>query len=169
MTSIDEIRPGYIGYVKSSGTMAKLIRFGEGLSGKAQVNHAIIFGDNAKVIQAEMKGVTYDVKYEDILAHEICYVVRPPLFVDLRKVVDFGEFYVGCEYGTMTDVAIGIDMVTAQWVPSFRGARKDSIICSALVEQALRFGGYLHHWVDVYSPTPQQSKDVLLSNGGTLL
>ena len=163
------IQPGYVGYCKSPGLMAKLIRFGEGLSGKGEVNHMVIFGDHGKVILAEMKGVTYDATYEEILSHDTCYVVRPPGFVDLRRVVDFGEFYVGTEYGLGTDIGIGIDMCTKQWVPAVRGARKDSIICSALGSEALRFGGWLHHWVSIYTVTPQQSKDALLADGGVVV
>jgi hypothetical protein len=101
-----------------------------------------------------------------MLAHETCYIVRPPKFVDLRKVVEFGEFYVGTEYGLGTDIGIGIDMCTAQWVPAVRGARKDSIICSALGAEALRFGGWLHHWVSIYTVTPQQALDAILADGG---
>lgn len=165
-----DIRPGYVGYVKSSGLMGKLIRTGETLSGgHGDVNHMVIFGDGGKVIQAEMKGVTYDATYEEILSHDVCHVVRPPGFVDLRKVVDFGEFYVGCEYGLWTDVGIGIDMVTWQWVPAVRGARKDSIICSALGSEALRFGGWLHHWVSIYTVTPQQSLDAIIADGGVVI
>ncbi len=170
MALIDQIQPGYVGYLKTSGAMGKLIRFGEGLSGKSEVNHMVIFGDDHKVIQAEMKGVTYDATWEDTLARATAsFVVAPPGYVDLRKVVQFGEFYVGTEYGLGTDVGIGIDMVTWNWVPSVRGVRVDSIICSALGSEALRYGGWLHHWTDIYTVTPPQSKDALLADGGRLL
>lgn len=163
------IEPGFVGFTRSDDFMGKLIRLGESLTSHADVNHMFIVGDHGKVIQAQMKGVTYDASLDQMLAHQTCYVLRPPGFVDLRKVVDFGEFYVNTAYGLGTDVAIGIDMLTSNWVPAFRGARKDSIICSALGMQALRFGGWLHHFVDVYSCTPQQVKDALLSDGAVLV
>jgi hypothetical protein len=167
---LSDIKPGYVGYVRSSGTMGKLIRFGEAISsGRGDVNHMVIFGNDGKVIQAEMKGVTYDATYQDVLDHDICYVIKPPKQVNLKKVVEFGEFYVGTEYGLWTDIGIGIDMVTWNWVPSFRGARKDSIICSALGSEALRFGGWLHHWTSIYTVTPQQSLEALVEDGGTIL
>lgn len=167
---IDLIEPGYVGYLKTPGAMGKLIRIGEGLYGKSEVNHMVIFGDHGKVIQAEMKGVTYDATYEDTLAKaSAIFVVRPPLFVDLRRVVEFGEFYVGTEYGLGTDIGIGFDMMSGYMVPSVRGVRRDSIICSALGSEALRYGGWLHHWPDIYYVTPQQSKDAILADGGVVL
>lgn len=167
---LPDIQPGYVGYVRSNGLMGRLIRFGEAISsGRGEVNHMVIFGDHGKVIQAEMKGVTYDATYEEVLSHDICFVVRPPEYVDLRKVVDFGEFYVGTSYGLGTDIGIGVDMVTWQWVPAVRGVRKDSIICSALGSEALRYGGWLHHWPDIYTVTPQQSMDAVLADGGVVV
>lgn len=158
-----------MGYVKSPGLMGKLIRIGEGLTGKSEVNHMVVFGNDGKVIQAEMAGVTYNATYEDILSHGICYVVKPPREVNLKKVVQFAEAQVGISYGLWTDIGIGIDMVTWQWVPAFRGARKPSWICSALGTESLRFGGWLHNTIDIYTITPQQSKDALLSAGGVLV
>lgn len=169
MPNIEDIKPGYVGYVKSNGLMARLIRIGEGLSSKADVNHMVIFGNDGKVIQAEMAGVTDTATYEDILSHDICYVVKPPRQLNLKKVVQFAEAQVGISYGLWTDIGIGIDMVTWQWVPAFRGARKPSWICSALGTESLRFGGWLHNCIDIYTITPQQSKDALLSDGGIVL
>lgn len=164
-----DIKPGYIGFSRSNGLMGSLIRFGESLSGKGDVNHAFIVGDKSNVIQAEMKGVTNDQTLEDMLGHDKCVIVKPPPGVSLGKVVEFGEFYLGTSYGLWTDVAIGIDMVTAQWVPALRGARKDSIICSALAGEALRYSGWLHHWVSIYDVTPQQLLDAVLADGGVVV
>jgi hypothetical protein len=167
---VSAIKPGYVGYVKSNGLMGKLIRFGEAISsGKGEVNHMVVFGNDGKVIQAEMPGVTCNATYEDVLAHDTCIVVKPPKYVRLADVVRYAEAHVGTEYGLWTDIGIGIDMVTWQWVPAVRGARKDSLICSALGSEALRFGGWLYKWIDIYTVTPQQSMDALLSTGGTVL
>lgn len=166
---MSEIKPGYVGFSRSNGTMGKLIRFGELISsGRGEVNHMFVVerveGENIYVVQAEMKGVTSG----SLLTGEYL-IVTPPPGVSRPKTLKFARAQVGIEYGLGTDVAIGIDMVTWNWVPSFRGARKPSWICSALGAEALRFGGWIKTWVDIYSCTPQQVLDALILAGSEIV
>lgn len=162
------IPAGTVGFARSDGLMGKLIRFGEAIStGRGDVNHMFVVGYGEKVIQAEMAGVTDTQLLSEMTDDYI--LVQPPKCVDLTRVATFAHKQVGIEYGLWTDIGIGIDIVTWQWVPAFRGARKPSWICSALGAEALRFGGWIHNWVDIYTCTPQQVLDALLADGGTLL
>ena len=172
---MSDIQPGYVGFSRSPGLMGKLIRFGEIISGgKGEVNHMFIFSEREgyrwKIIQAQMKGVTNTVYFDELAeSSSKVVVVKPPPRVCLPAVVEFAQEQVGIEYGLGTDIGIGIDMVTWQWVPAVRGARTASWICSALGCEALRYGGWLHRWIDIYTVTPQQALDELLADGAEIV
>ena len=163
-----DIYPGYVGFSRSNGTMGKLIRFGESISGgRGEVNHMFVVDnvrDGIGVIQAEMKGVT---RGEKMTGEYL--IVKPPKDVSLTRTLKFARAQVGIEYGLWTDIGIGIDMVTWQWVPAFRGARKESWICSALGAESLRYGGWLRHFIDIYTVTPQQALDALIADGAQIV
>lgn len=162
------ITPGTVGFARSNGVMGRLIRFGEMIStGRGDYNHMFVVGENNSVIQAEMSGVT-DTQTLDEMTDDFV-LLRPPKKVSLPRTVQFAKSQVGIEYGLWTDIGIGIDIVTWQWVPAVRGARRASWICSALGAESLRFGGWIHNWVDIYTPTPQQVFDALLADGATVL
>jgi hypothetical protein len=166
-----DIEPGYVGFSRSPDLMGKLIRLGEHLSGGVgEVNHMFVLDENERVIQAEMRGVTNRMFLSDLREiNESVTIVKPPPEVRLSDVVKFANSQVGICYGLWTDVGIGIDMVTWQWVPALRGARKPSWICSALGGESLRFGGWLNNCIDIYTRTPQQVKDALLTSGGVVV
>ncbi len=112
------------------------------------------------VIQAELKGVT---RGQELTGEYI--VLQPPKTVNTAKLLKFARRQVGLEYGVLTIFAIAFDIVTWQWVPSLRGARKPSWICSALGAESARFGGWLADFIDIYSVTPQQVLDAMIADG----
>jgi len=165
------LKAGQVGFARSNGTMGKLIRFGEAIStGRGEVNHMFIvdYVDyksesspyQVYVIQAELKGVTRG----SLLTGEYV-ILQPPKTVNLAKVLKFARRQVGLEYGVLTIFAIAFDIVTWSWVPSLRGARKPSWICSALGAESSRFGGWLHDFIDIYDCTPQVVLDAMLEDG----
>ena len=161
-------KPGQIGFAHTSGIMGKMIRFGEALKGKvgSEWNHAFIVSDEVSdtgeplIIQATLRGVTGNAPLSSVAPGGKYTILETP-GVDLAKTLEFAKSTVGLEYGYFTILAIAIDILSFQWVPAFRGARKDSWICSALAAEALRFGGWLQEWIDVYTITPQQLYDRL--------
>jgi hypothetical protein len=160
--------PGDIGFAYTTGTMGRLIRLGEHLRFKSgsQFNHMFIIGDQLidgepNVIQATLKGVTDTAKLSEVAPGGRYLVMAPPAHVDTQEVLRFAKAQVGMEYSLFTIFAIAIDIVTWNWWPSFRGARKPSWICSALAMEAMRFGGFLHSFIDVYSVTPQDGWNAL--------
>jgi hypothetical protein len=96
-------------------------------------------------------------------------IISPPPEVDVEKFLTFCRKQLGLKYGFLTDLAMAIDIVTWQWVPSFRGAREQSWQCVALIDEGLRFGGFLHEWLDVYAILPDESYDALIADGCSLL
>ena len=147
--------------------MGRLIRFGEALRFKrgSQWNHEFIVSDKTDdrgvflVIQATLSGVTEDTPIDQMGDYE---TVGCPRGVNRARVLQFAQAQVGIEYGILTILAIALDILSWNWVPSFRGARKQSWICSALANEALRFGGWLHPWVDIYSVTPQDGYNAIV-------
>jgi hypothetical protein len=147
--------------------MGWLIRVGEWISfRKCDWNHMFIIDrvDNLVpyVLQATLKGVTDSVLLEEIAPGGKYVTFAPPDGVTREGLLYFARKQVGLRYGYWTIVAIAIDIVTWQWFPAFRGARKPSWICSALGCEALRYGGWLHEWLDIYTVTPAQAYEALV-------
>jgi hypothetical protein len=166
---------GDVGFARTKGVMGWLIRLGTWLKfRKARFNHQFAIDDRVDtdgtpfVIQATMRGVTNTARFDEIAPGGTVVTMAPPDIVDRAKFLEFLHQQVGLEYGFITDTAMAIDIVTWDWVPSFRGARKNSWQCSALINEALRFGGWLHPWVDIYAILPDEGFDALTGTCGTL-
>lgn len=150
---------GMLVFAHSNQFIGRVIRFGERLrwhSG-AFYNHVAIIDrvvdGVAYVIQAEASGVTND-KRLDSVAPDGEYVLVPlPDGVNAEKVLAFARQEVGSHYGWLSIFSTVLDIILPIWFVAFR--RKYSWFCSALAAEALRAGGWLHRWPDVYSsPTP---------------
>jgi hypothetical protein len=165
---MSDVQVGDIGFARTRGVMGRLIRLGEWLKlRKSDWNHEFavwqIVDGVPYIIQATLRGVTDTAKLADVSPGGHYITMRPPLEVDVERMLTFARSQVGIHYGLLTILAVAIDIVTWNWVPSLRGARKPSWICSALVEESLRFGGRLAQWNDIYDITPQESFDSLTS------
>lgn len=163
-------QPGDIGFARTGGVMGKLIRIGEFLRGKrgSQWNHQFAVSDKVDsdgmpfIIQATLRGVTDTARLDSLKKGGGRYLTQPPPdAVDRHEFLVFLKSQVGTEYGFFTILAIAIDIVTWDWFPSFRGARKSSWICSALINEGMRFAGWLHQWPDIYTVTPQDGWNAL--------
>ena len=149
--------------------MGRLIRVGEFLRFRkgSKWNHAFIVSDKVDihgeqlVIQATLRGVTDDKPLSSVAPNGSIQIFPLPKGVNAKKVLAFANNQVGLRYGYFTILAIAIDILTWQWFPAFRGARKPSWICSALVMESLRYGGFLHNAIDIYTITPAEAFDIL--------
>ena len=161
-------QPGDIGFAHSDGIFGKLIRFGERIrwgENPSHWNHAFIVDrvvmegtiENGDVkfityiIQAEPSGVTNDKRIESVGAYTL---IEPFPSQSRSQILEFARAQVGSKYGWATIISVAIDIITPNWFPSFR--RAGTFICSALVAESLRFGGWLHSWKDIYTVTPAQ-------------
>jgi hypothetical protein len=161
---------GDIGFARTTGTMGSLIRLGTRLRfGKAEFNHEFIIDrivDGVPyVIQATIRGVTNTARLDEVAPGGSYTLITPPAGVDVDKLLEFCRAQVGVQYGILTIAAIAIDVVTWNFVPAFRGARKNSWICSALIEEALRYAGWYYPWVDIYQIFPDEGYNALVSVG----
>lgn len=153
-------RAGDIVFAHTTGLLGRAIRLGERLRWNEHAsrwNHACVVSRVTKgetyVIEATLKGVIESPlsKYQD------CMVIAPPVEVDVAKVVTFHKAQLGSKYGVLSIFCIMTDLVTGNWVPSFR--RDGSWICSALTAEGLRYGGWFtpdSNFGDIYTPTPAQ-------------
>jgi len=161
------VLPGDIGFARSTGIMGRLIRVGEWLKFRkgSSWNHMFIVDrvvdEVPYIIQATLKGVTNTMMLEDVAPGGKYITMPPPDCVMRDELLVFARRQVGLRYGYWTIVAIALDILTWQWFPAFRGARKSSWICSALGCESLRYGGWLYDWIDIYCVTPAQAWEAL--------
>ena len=154
--------PGDIVFAHSNGIMGRAIRFGEFLRWRkgSHWNHACVVSRVDKdgvayVIQADIKGVN-EARLDSVGQYVI---IELPARVNRNKVLSFTKAQVGSKYGILSILSIVTDIITPNWFPSMR--RKNSWICSAVTGEALRYGGWLHNWADIYTDTPAQLFDAL--------
>ena len=154
--------PGDIVFAHSNGIMGRAIRFGEFLRWRkgSHWNHACVVSRVDKdgvayVIQADIKGVN-EARLDSVGQYVI---IELPARVNRNKVLAFTKAQVGSKYGILSILSIVTDIITPNWFPSMR--RKNSWICSAVTGEALRYGGWLHNWADIYTVTPAQLFDAL--------
>lgn len=152
-------KPGDLVFAHSNGIMGRIIRLGERIRFRkgVQWNHVAIIDRMMEdgdwlIIQAEARGVTKDKRLSSIAPGGRYKVVRLPSGISRQKVLDFAHDQVGSRYGWLTILSIAIDILTPFWVPSFR--TRNSWICSAISAEALRAGGWIHEWSDIYLVTP---------------
>ena len=169
-------QPGDIGFARTKfrppkGEMGALIRLGTRLKfHKATFNHQfvvdrVVDGGVPYIIQATLHGVTDTMRLDEVAPGGLYVLLPPPASVDVEKFLSFCRKQVGVKYGILTILAMAIDVVSWQWVPAMRGARKNSFICTALVNEGLRFGGWYHDWIDVYNIFPDEGYDALVAEG----
>jgi hypothetical protein len=158
-----EIKPGYIGFSRTTGVLGRLIQVGEKWKfGDGEYNHAFVVvslgssHDDVWIVQATLKGVILS-RMEDLYptTSEIL-LVPPPSECDPEKVAVFAHAQVGEPYGLLSDVCIAVDILTPVWFWSVR--RDGTWICSALAAESLRYAGMLENWPDIYGVTPTQLK-----------
>lgn len=175
-------KPGYIGFSHGIGIVADAIRLDQRLCGDPdwQVNHAFILDSPIMdggividwyVIQAEGHGVTgrrldgtpfHRAKLTQVAPGGYYEILTPPPDVNLSNVVAFAKQEVGAEYGFFSIASLVITELTPRYV-RFDFRQDGSWICSALAAEALRAGGWLQRWPDVYQVRPSQLRAALKS------
>ena len=106
------------------------------------------------VIEALGSGVTDLGRLSSIVAPGGTYTIVPaPSAVDTAKQLAFLRAQVGQRYGFLTIVSIIASLLT----PAFINVMlPNTWICSAVAAEALRAGGWLHNWPDLYQVNPAQ-------------
>jgi hypothetical protein len=173
------IQAGDIGFAHSHGAMGRIIRLGEILKGKDSWHQFILWlkGEDDKwnhefvvdrfedgkwyIIQAIFEGVTDQYPLDTVAPGGKYVTMAPPPEVDRAKLLEFCRGEVGAKYSILSDVAIGVDCITWNWVPSLMNSYKRTWNCSGLVNEGMRFAGWLKQWVNIYTVTPQDGYDAV--------
>lgn len=154
---------GDIVFAHSNGIIGRTIRLAERLRWHrgSMYNHVAIVSwvhdGVAYVTQAEPRGVTNDKPLSSVGEYTL---VAPPKDVDKEQMLRFATSQIGKRYSFLSILSIIVDILTPNWFPAVRNA--DTWICSALVAESLRAGGWLHNWPDVYIVTPAQLFQTLI-------
>jgi len=153
--------PGAIGFAHGKGIIPWAIRLGERLrfrSGDFWSHAFIVAGDGPDplIIQAEAHGVTDDKPLSTVAPGGSYEIVPLPKGCDPAKVLEFARSQVGQQYGWLSIASVVVHILTPAWlpIPSLRTAR--TWICSAIAGEALRYGGWLHDWADIYEEVPSE-------------
>jgi hypothetical protein len=163
-----QIQAGDIGFAHTHGFVGRLIRFGEMLKGKfgSEWNHEFVVSkfENGEwwIIQATFEGVI-ETPLELVAPGGHYITLPPPPECDRAKVLEFAYAELGAKYSILSDIAIGIDMLTWNWVPALMNSYKKTWNCSGLTNECLRFAGWLHEYVNIYTVTPQMGFNAVTS------
>jgi hypothetical protein len=155
----DKVRVGDIGFARTTGALGFLIRVGEKLKWRdGKYNHVFVVTkegsnwDEVEIIQATLRGVIRSKMKDLIKKSSVISIFTPPEGCDPKKVAEFVEKQLGDSYGLGSIFCIGLDILTPEWFISFR--RNGTWVCSAVSAEALRYGGWLQRWPDIYGVTP---------------
>ena len=156
---------GDIVFAHSNGLMGRAIRLGERLRWRrgSKWNHVAIVSsvhdDIVFITQAEPRGVTNDKQLHTVGEY---ILITPPANISKTNMVKFATEQVGKPYSFLSIASIVLDILSPNWFPAFR--RHSTWICSSLVGESLRFGGYLHEWDDIYTVTPSQLYEAICND-----
>ena len=155
-----EIKPGDIGFARTTGFLGFLIRVGELLKWRNGIwNHVFVvvstgdLGNEIIIAQATLRGVVIS-PLKELMDKSIGIRIIPCPAPKPEKVVEFSMAQKGKPYGLGSILCIGLDILTPDWFVSFR--RNGTWICSAVSGEALRYGGLYFDWKDIYTVTPTQ-------------
>lgn len=157
MTS--DIQPGDLVFSHGRGIIdwtiraAEWVRFRRG----SKYNHVGMIGWQLKdgdwvVLEAESQGMT-NATLTSLTSKGEVLITSPPPEVKRLRAIDFMNLQFGDRYGFITIVSVAISIILPG---SIRLFRPGTWICSAVVAEALRFGGWYCRWDDIYGVTPAQ-------------
>ena len=153
------IQRGSLIFCDSPDIMGSVIRFAQLLRWRAaaQFNHVAIAresGTNPSVIQASINGVTGTQHLTDLEGGKIC-IVPPPIGFNVDWIIEFAESQLSDDYGWLTLFGEALSILSPSWL-QFQVGRDSTWICSSLVAEAWRCGGFIHNWGSIYSVAPAQ-------------
>ena len=162
-----EVKPGYIGFSRTTGVLGRLIQLGEKIKFRdGEYNHAFVVvhvgtsPDDIWIVQATLKGVILSHLSDVYPTTSEILLVPPPKACDPSKIVEFANEQIGEPYGLLSDICIAVDILTPEWFWSVR--RNGTWMCSALAGEALRYAGWLRRWGDIYTVAPTPLKQAIV-------
>lgn len=175
--SLADANPGDIVFCHSAGIVGRAIRLAEffrrdwyesklGITATERPgdfwNHVAVLSSvhgmpydpaHWTVIQAEGKGVV-SATLDTVAPGGRYEIVRLPNGVDATKVIRFMGAQTGSHYGFITIASILVTLLSPRF---YNVMLPGTWICSAVAAEAMRYGGWLHNWGDVYQVSPAQT------------
>lgn len=158
--------PGDLVFCHSVDIVGRFIRLAERIRfrGGSMYNHVATLnewhtedGGFWTVIQAEAHGIT-DYRELDDVAPGGSYTIVPTPAQNVAQQLAFLRAQVGEPYGFLTIASILVNLM----LPKFIDVELPGTwICSAVAAEALRAGGWLHNWPDIYEVSPAQLFEIL--------
>jgi len=151
---------GDLVFFDSADEISRLIRWAERLRWRGDKNHVAWLdhqeADGTWILgQAQGSGVT---DTAPLVLGPKDVVVSLPTGANRDKVLYFLRQQVGVKYGFLTDFSIFLTILLPWFL---RVMRSNTWICSAVVAEGLRFGGWYHPWGDIYQVAPDPLFTVL--------
>ena len=161
---LTEWKSGDIGFARSTGAIAKAIRFGERLRGTrndSKWNHAFILNEFVNgewtIFQAEAKGITADKTLSSVAPGGTYEIIPLPYEADRNEVLAFARSQVGAKYGFFTILSCIVDILLPDTICL---RRANTWICSGFVAACLMFGGWTRAFkiakIDLYTIMPSE-------------
>jgi hypothetical protein len=145
---------GDLVFFDSPGKVAWALKMAQKIRWKGSFNHVAWLDrqENGQwyIGQAEGSGVTIDKKLNLGIWDRI---VPLPNVCDRQKTWQFLRGQVGRKYGFLTIVSILFTLLSPRFVNVMA---PNTWICSAVVAEGLRFGGWYHPWPDIYQVAPDE-------------
>lgn len=148
--------PVQVAFARNGSGFDRIIAFGQQARGlKAPYTHVALARGNS-LVQANSHGVNAahlsdlnDVELVDVPS--VCNGGLAWLFANAQ---------VGDKYGWVTDISMGLNMLTPD---RFSIRVPGTWQCAALVAESLRFGGWLYDWPDIYGIFPAGLYEALVT------
>lgn len=149
---MNPLRPGDIVLTHGTKVLDRIIQFGECIhDGKeaSKWNHAAyVTKPDGTIIQALGKGVVIG----NVSMYPDYEVVSNPLGAqDTQQAIAFAEWCLGVPYGYLTDISIGLDIISPAFLHFKEG---HTLICSELVARCLEHGGWISPKLDTSQVMP---------------
>jgi hypothetical protein len=127
-------------------------RAGSDVNHYAWLDHQTVDGEWI-VGQAEAHGVTCNARLSTVAPGGSYVIQQLPAECDRARVLEFLRGEVGSHYGFLTIASIAVTIAAPKFVNVMVPG---TWVCSALIAEGLRAGGWLHRWGDIYQVSPAQ-------------
>lgn len=145
-------------FVHKRDYFGRAVDFGQARRGYGASSHwnHVALARGSQVVQATIHGVesaTLASLGDDV------EVVKLPAGTSASKAWLFANAQIEDTYDWLSDICLGLDVLTPNWFPAFR--RDGTWQCAALVAESLRFGGWLWDWPNIYTLYPAELYEAL--------
>jgi hypothetical protein len=153
MTTLADARAGDLVFFDSPGAVSWLIRVAQRIRWHGRWNHVAWLDhqdDTGTWIigQAEGSGVTVD---KPLVLGPHDEIVPLPAPLERAHVLAFARAQAGKHYGFLTIASIFFTLLSPRFLNVMTAG---TWVCSAVVAESLRFGGWYHDWPDIYQVAP---------------